>query len=182
LLRHFFCARCLFTRPCLPGSSRLLPCQSATPGECNRKAPSARFLRLPHRHDRSHQRAVCRVLELQGGQRPVGPLNLEHGQQCPRRPHAQRLEHDSRSLRLRAQDRHGNKPVNLASWYDSIRVANCNQGLGDTETSAYTLLGGMDTPSNGLSITRNSVGVVPAQRGRVVQGGLPSTRCARRRQ
>ena len=33
----------------------------------------------------------------------------------------------------------------------------CNngQGAGDTETGAYTLLGGTPTPSNGLSITRN---------------------------
>jgi formylglycine-generating enzyme required for sulfatase activity len=52
----------------------------------------------------------------------------------------------------------GNKPVNFVSWYDSIRFANWlhnNQGPGDTETGAYTLLGGTATPSNGLSITRN---------------------------
>jgi formylglycine-generating enzyme required for sulfatase activity len=53
----------------------------------------------------------------------------------------------------------GNKPVNFVTWYDSIRFANWlhnNQGPGDTETGAYTLLGGTPTPSNGLSITRNS--------------------------
>jgi formylglycine-generating enzyme required for sulfatase activity len=53
----------------------------------------------------------------------------------------------------------GNKPVNFVSWYDSIRFANWlhnGQGAGDTETGAYTLLGGTATPSNGLSITRNS--------------------------
>ncbi|MGE0538503.1 MAG: formylglycine-generating enzyme family protein [Pirellulales bacterium] len=49
-------------------------------------------------------------------------------------------------------------PVNYVSWYDSIRFANWlnnGQGSGDTETGAYTLLGGTATPSNGLSITRN---------------------------
>jgi sulfatase modifying factor 1 len=52
----------------------------------------------------------------------------------------------------------GDKPVDYVSWYDSIRFANWlhnGQGLGDTETGAYTLLGGTATPSNGLSITRN---------------------------
>ena len=53
----------------------------------------------------------------------------------------------------------GNKPVNFVSWYDSIRFANWlnnGQGSGDTETGAYTILGGTATPSNGLSITRNA--------------------------
>jgi formylglycine-generating enzyme required for sulfatase activity len=52
----------------------------------------------------------------------------------------------------------GDKPVNYVSWYDSIRFANWlnnNQGSGDTETGAYTLLGGTPTPTNGNSITRN---------------------------
>ncbi len=38
-----------------------------------------------------------------------------------------------------------NKPVNYVSWYDAIRFANWlhnGQGSGDTETGAYTLLGG----------------------------------------
>jgi formylglycine-generating enzyme required for sulfatase activity len=51
------------------------------------------------------------------------------------------------------------KPVNFVSWYDAIRFANWlhnGQGTGDTETGAYTLLGGVPTPSNGLSIIRNS--------------------------
>ena len=50
------------------------------------------------------------------------------------------------------------KPVNYVTWYDSIRFANWlhnGQGAGDTETGAYTLLGGTATPSNGSSITRN---------------------------
>ncbi len=53
----------------------------------------------------------------------------------------------------------GDKPVNYVSWYDAIRFANWlhnGQGSGDTETGSYTLLGGTPTPSNGLSITRNS--------------------------
>ena len=52
----------------------------------------------------------------------------------------------------------GVMPVNYVSWYDTIRFANWlhnNQGSGDTETGAYTLLGGTPTPTNGLSITRN---------------------------
>ncbi len=52
-----------------------------------------------------------------------------------------------------------NNPVVSVSWYDSIRFANWlhnGQGNGDTESGAYTLLGGTPTPSNGLSITRNS--------------------------
>jgi sulfatase modifying factor 1 len=53
----------------------------------------------------------------------------------------------------------GNKPVNYVNWYDSIRFANWlhnGQGSGDTETGAYTVLGGTATPSNGDSITRNA--------------------------
>jgi sulfatase modifying factor 1 len=51
----------------------------------------------------------------------------------------------------------GNRPVGNVSWYDSIRFANWlnnGQGSGDTETGAYTLLGGTATPSNGDVITR----------------------------
>jgi formylglycine-generating enzyme required for sulfatase activity len=53
----------------------------------------------------------------------------------------------------------GDKPVNYVSWYDAIRFANwLNNGQGntDTETGAYTVLGGTPTPSNGNSISRNS--------------------------
>jgi len=52
----------------------------------------------------------------------------------------------------------GQHPVNYETWYSAIRFANWlnnGQGSGDTETGAYTLLGGTATPSNGLSITRN---------------------------
>ena len=53
----------------------------------------------------------------------------------------------------------GDHPVNFATWYDAIRFANWlnnGQGNGDTETGAYTLLGGTATPSNSLTITRNA--------------------------
>ncbi len=52
----------------------------------------------------------------------------------------------------------GDMPVNRVDWYDTIRFANWlhnGQGSGDTETGAYTLLGGTPTPTGGLSITRN---------------------------
>jgi formylglycine-generating enzyme required for sulfatase activity len=50
------------------------------------------------------------------------------------------------------------KPVNFVSFYDSLRFTNWlnnGQGSADTETGAYTLLGGTATPSNGLTVTRN---------------------------
>jgi formylglycine-generating enzyme required for sulfatase activity len=52
----------------------------------------------------------------------------------------------------------GDKPVNFVNWFDAIRFTNWlhnGQGSGDTESGAYTLLGGTATPSNGTSITRN---------------------------
>jgi formylglycine-generating enzyme required for sulfatase activity len=52
-----------------------------------------------------------------------------------------------------------NKPVVWVSFYDSLRFSNWlnnGQGSGDTETGAYTLLGGTATPSNGLTVTRNA--------------------------
>jgi formylglycine-generating enzyme required for sulfatase activity len=45
------------------------------------------------------------------------------------------------------------------SWYDAIRFANWlqnGQGSGDTETGAYTLLGGSAVPTNADSIARNA--------------------------
>lgn len=50
-------------------------------------------------------------------------------------------------------------PVNFVSFYDALRFANWlhnGQGAGDTETGAYTLLGGTATPSNGTTVTRNA--------------------------
>ena len=52
-----------------------------------------------------------------------------------------------------------NKPVNYVGWYDTIRFANwLNNGRGDadTESGAYTILGGTPLPSNGSSISRNA--------------------------
>jgi formylglycine-generating enzyme required for sulfatase activity len=53
----------------------------------------------------------------------------------------------------------GAKPVNAVSWYDAIRFANwMNNGManGDTETGAYTLLGGTPTPTSPAAIVRNA--------------------------
>ena len=52
----------------------------------------------------------------------------------------------------------GDEPVAYVSFYDALRFANWldnGQGGGDTETGAYTLLGGGVIPSNGLTVTRN---------------------------
>jgi sulfatase modifying factor 1 len=49
-------------------------------------------------------------------------------------------------------------PVNFVTFYDALRFANWlnnGQGIGDTETGAYTLLGGTPAPINGTSVTRN---------------------------
>jgi sulfatase modifying factor 1 len=51
-----------------------------------------------------------------------------------------------------------NVPVNRVSYFDALRFANWlhnGQGDGDTETGAYTLLGGTPTPSNPL-VQRNA--------------------------
>ena len=53
----------------------------------------------------------------------------------------------------------GNHPVNNETFFDAIRFANWmnnGQGNGDTETGAYTLLGGTPTPSNADTIARNA--------------------------
>lgn len=53
----------------------------------------------------------------------------------------------------------GNQPVVFVTWFDSIRFANWlhnGQGSGDTESGAYTILGGTPNPSNANSITRNA--------------------------
>ena len=54
---------------------------------------------------------------------------------------------------------YGNKPVVFVSWYDSVRFTNWlhnGQGNVDTESGAYTLLGGTPTPTNGLIVGRES--------------------------
>ena len=51
-----------------------------------------------------------------------------------------------------------NHPVNYVNWYDAARFANWlnnGQGSGDTESGAYTLLGGTATPTDTKSIVRN---------------------------
>lgn len=51
-----------------------------------------------------------------------------------------------------------NKPVGIVSYYDALRFANWmnnGQGNADTETGAYTLLGGTPTPTNFADIPRN---------------------------
>ena len=50
------------------------------------------------------------------------------------------------------------KPVNYVSFFDAARFVNWihnGQGDGDTETGAYTLLGGTPIPSNVETVTRN---------------------------
>ena len=50
-------------------------------------------------------------------------------------------------------------PVIDVSVFDALRFANWmnnGQGSGDTETGAYTLLGGTATPTNGDTVTRNA--------------------------
>src|SRR5262245_19050656 len=50
-------------------------------------------------------------------------------------------------------------PVIYVSFYDALRFANWmnnGQGGGDTESGAYTLLGGTPAPSNGATVARNA--------------------------
>lgn len=65
----------------------------------------------------------------------------------------------SGSFTYTAKTSMGDKPVNFVTWYDAVRFTNWlhnGQGNVSTETGAYTLLGGTTTPSNGLSVQRNS--------------------------
>ena len=48
----------------------------------------------------------------------------------------------------------GARPVTYVSFYDAMRYANW-LGSGSTETGTYTLLGGTEVPSNGLTVARN---------------------------
>ncbi len=50
------------------------------------------------------------------------------------------------------------KPVVVISWFSALRFANWlhnGQGSGDTESGAYTLLGGTPVPSNEATVSRN---------------------------
>jgi formylglycine-generating enzyme required for sulfatase activity len=52
---------------------------------------------------------------------------------------------------------HEDRPVNYVSFFDALRFVNWlsnGQGAGDTESGAYTLLGGSAIPSNGNVVTR----------------------------
>jgi formylglycine-generating enzyme required for sulfatase activity len=52
----------------------------------------------------------------------------------------------------------GSKPVTYVNWFDTLRFANWlnnGQGNSDTETGAYTLLGGTPIPTNADAITRD---------------------------
>ncbi len=51
------------------------------------------------------------------------------------------------------------KPVNFVNWFDALRFTNWlhnGQGAGDTESGAYTLLGGIDLPTNYATIARST--------------------------
>jgi len=60
-------------------------------------------------------------------------------------------------------DQRENMPVNFVSFFDSARFANWlnnGQGSGDTETGAYTLLGGTAVPTNADTVSRNAGALV----------------------
>jgi formylglycine-generating enzyme required for sulfatase activity len=53
----------------------------------------------------------------------------------------------------------GDKPVNFVGFFDALRFVNWlsnGQGLGDTESGSYMLLGGTAVPSNADTVSRNS--------------------------
>src|SRR6476469_2441800 len=57
-----------------------------------------------------------------------------------------------------AQPGRERRPVNYVNFFDTLRFANWmnnGQGDGDTETGAYTLLGGTPVPTNALTVHRN---------------------------
>ena len=63
---------------------------------------------------------------------------------------------------------HETKPVGYITFFDALRFSNWlnnGQGSGDTETGAYTLLGGTPVPSNGATVTRNggAITVLPSE-------------------
>ena len=111
---------------------------------------------------------------------PLGPLQHEHGLDATFGGITRSGSPGSYTYAVKAGFE--NKPVNYVSFYDALRFANWlhnGQGSGDTETGAYTLLGGTATPSNGRRSTRNAgATIVPHQRERVVQGGVLQPRCA----
>ena len=126
------------------------------------------------------------VSQRQGRDRSLRPLQLEHGLVLAGWHHAQRRRREATRMPSRpnvplvgpggTDYTYGDKPVVYVSWYDAIRFANWmhnGQGTGNTETGAYTILGGTPTPTNPDSIVRNGGAqwFVPIGR-RMVQGGL----------
>jgi hypothetical protein len=68
----------------------------------------------------------------------------------------------SGSFTYTAEGEFENKPVTFVSFYDALRFSNWlnnGQGSADTETGAYTLLGGTATPSNGPTVTRGGADI-----------------------
>ncbi len=86
------------------------------------------------------------------------PLGLYHVNMGSQPPGGITRSESSGSYTYAVKPGFADKPVNYVSFYDSLRFANWlnnGQGSGDTETGAYTLLGGTATPSNGTTGTAN---------------------------
>jgi tricorn protease len=82
----------------------------------------------------------------QMGLDPVGGI-VRSGSGTPSDPYIYRLRPEM-----------GAKPVNFVSFYDALRFANWmhnGRGDGDTETGAYTLVGGTAVPQNGTTVLRD---------------------------
>jgi formylglycine-generating enzyme required for sulfatase activity len=65
----------------------------------------------------------------------------------------------SGSFAYTAKSGFANKPVTFVSFFDAVRFANWlnnGQGNADTETGAYTLLGGSSIPNNFSTVGRNA--------------------------
>ena len=191
-------ADCTWPPPCSPGSLGLaalvaapLPSAAVTidwvavgdPGNaadtpstnCYARELRLGLVRVPDLEVRGHQRPVRGVPEREGGVGSARALQHEHGlRRDLRRHHAQRQSAEATAYSVKSG--FADKPVVYVSFYDALRFANWlhnGQGSGDTETGAYTLLGGTATPSNGTDghAQRRRLDLSD-QRERVVQGGV----------